>query len=76
MVYENKKISYFNGAAGKILVKYFENTHEKIDVYSTNGEYDGGIPLPMLCTADMYSMWESDELYLIVRSFVVRKNYC
>jgi len=72
---KNKTLNYFNSAYGKLIVNYFENAHTKIDIYSTNGEYEGEIPLPMLCTADMYSTWNSEEVYLSVKSFVVRNNY-
>ncbi len=65
-------ISSYVYAGGKLLVDYLENAHERVQVFTKDGESLADIPLPdMASIGDWSGDWQRNEVFLNINSYLM-----
>ncbi len=59
-------------AGGRLLVDYLENAHERVQVFTSDGDYLADVPLPdMASVGDWTGDWRRDEVFLNLNSYLM-----
>jgi len=59
-------------AGGKLLVDYMENAHERVQVFTKDGQYLADVALPdMASVGDWSGDWRRDQVYLNLNSYLM-----
>lgn len=59
-------------AGGHLLVAYLENAHERIKVFTADGEYVADVPLPdMASVMDWSGDWRRSEVFININSYLL-----